>query len=114
MNDQQHTPVSRTGIAKASVPDGPNPFAVHGDPSRHEDRAQDATSNTRHLRWARPADLHHDPKVAERLMQGVDLEARLVRWTRGLPARGVRKLRALGTPTSAPHRAAGHEGPGLS
>lgn len=114
MNDQRHTPVSRTGIAKASVPDGPNPFAVHGDPSRHYDPAQDDASNTRRLRWTRPADLHHDPKVAEHLMRGVDLEARLVRWARGLPARGVRKLRVLGTPTPAPHRTVGHEGPGLS
>ncbi|GAB2496781.1 hypothetical protein GCM10027063_39830 [Promicromonospora xylanilytica] len=113
MNDQ-HTPASRTGIAKASVPDGPNPFAVHGDPSRHDDTTAADSSNARRVRWTRAADLHHDSKVTERLMRGVDLEARLIRWTISLPARGVRRLRNLGTPAPTPHRGVAHEGPVLS
>lgn len=118
MNDpqhhQQHTPVSRTGISTASVPDGPNPFAVHRDPSHHDDVAQDGGPRDRRLRWARLTDVHHDPKVAERLMNGVDLQARLARWTRGLPVRGIRSLRNLGKPTPAPQQGTNQEGPGLS
>ncbi|GAA1873953.1 hypothetical protein [Myceligenerans crystallogenes] len=116
MNDpqHQHTPVSRTGIAKASIPDGPNPFAVNRDPSGRDETARDEASRDGRLRWMRLTDLHHDPTVAERLMNGVDLQARLVRWTRGLPVRGIRTLRNLGKTKPAPHHDVDHEGPELS
>ncbi|WP_125777990.1 hypothetical protein [Antribacter gilvus] len=102
MNDE-HTPVSRTGISKALVPDGPNPFAVHGDPSGRRDAAP-GSENSRGLRWARLTDLHHDPKVVGGLVRGVDLYGHLMRGIRRAPVRAA-KAAARGLAPAVPaHR----------
>ncbi|MCF4123702.1 hypothetical protein L1785_22330 [Antribacter sp. KLBMP9083] len=115
MNDQ-HTPASRTGINAAST--GPNPFAVHADPSKRSDGVgQSEADGGRRLRWSRLSDLHADPKVVGALVRGVDLYGHLMRAARRAPGRAVkatgRKVAALG-PAHRAARAAGPQGVELS
>lgn len=80
MNPHQHTPSSRSGIAAATVPSDPNPFAVHGDPSRRDTGSPGHDEeNARRLKWVRPTDLYVDPRIARLAVRGVDLHAHLAR-----------------------------------
>jgi hypothetical protein len=72
----------------------PNPFAVHGDPSRQAGtKSEEEAGSSRHVRWTRPTDLYSDPEFAKRAVRGVDLHAHLLRVVRNSPVKLARAAR---------------------
>lgn len=86
----------------------PNPFAVHGDPSRRTDPAvREEAGASRRVQWTRLADLYVDPRVARLAVRGVDLHAHLLRTVRNAPIKVAKAARRRLAPSSAPARRPG-------
>lgn len=97
----------------------PNPFAVHGDPSRWNDERsnREEPSETRRAAWYRISDLHTHPGLTKVLVRGIDLQAHVMRRALAQPVKAAKAVRrrVAGTTPEAPRpAAAGPEGMGLS
>jgi hypothetical protein len=83
-------------------PQEPNPFAVHGDPSRRNAARIQENENgerpRRRLMWIRPSDLPTYLTGSNLMLRGIDLHAALVRRSWRIPAKAVEAVRRRNTP----------------